>query len=294
MSDWAIGPVIASGASLALIAPSSDEYSRGPSTFDYDALHYPSPNPTGETVARAKRTARADARRRYRAVTGQEIDADFETSEDASEGASSARTARPIVGRSEATPPARVGIFDALRTSFHRPQYREDLAALPSLVTNKALWLPLLLIAATAVAVATIGRTNLLVNFATTYFLELPAIGAVFLAGFLAPRASWLLGIIVGLGSALGYTVLVYGAPATLYPPELFKALPGPADAFQLSVQAFIISPIMGSLFAAAAAWYRRFLRLSNPNRSRQAAPPRRGDGRTRASNSSQKATARR
>jgi hypothetical protein len=243
-------------------------------------------------VARAKRTARADARRRNRAVTGQELDPEFEPTDDAP-GAASGRVVRPTGGRPDATP-ARAGVFDALRTSFHRPHYREDLGALPSLVTNKALWLPLLLIVATGVAVATVGRTNLVVNFATTYFLELPAIGAVFLTGFLAPRASWLLGIIVGLASALAYTVLIYGAPATLYPPELFKALPGPEDTFQLSVQAFLISPIMGSLFAAAAAWYRRFLRLSNPNRSRQAAPPRRGDGRTRASNGSQKAAARR
>ena len=240
-------------------------------------------------MARAKRTARAEARRRNRAVTEPELDADLETTE----GPSAARGARPPAGRSETTP-ARAGVFDALRTSIHRANVREDLAALPTLVTNKALWLPILLIAVTAIAVATIGRTNIAVNFATTYFLELPAIGAVFLAGFLAPRASWLLGIIVGLASAIGYTVLLYGAPASLYPPELFKSLPGPADSSQLSVQAFVVSPILGSLFAAAAAWYRRFLRLSNPNRSRQAAPPRRGDGRTRASNGSQKAGARR
>jgi hypothetical protein len=40
----------------------------------------------------------------------------------------------------------------------------------------------------------------------------------------------------------------------------------------------------MGAFFAAAAAWYRRFLQLSNPNRRQQAAKPKANDGRTRSS----------
>ena len=54
----------------------------------------------------------------------------------------------------------------------------------------------------------------------------------------------------------------------------------------------------VGAFFAAAAAWYRRFLALSSPNRNRnrrpsQAPKQRPGDGRTRTS-SSQKAPAKR
>jgi hypothetical protein len=33
---------------------------------------------------------------------------------------------------------------------------------------------------------------------------------------------------------------------------------------------ALATSPLSGVFFGAAAAWYRRFLRLANPNRSRQ------------------------
>ena len=33
----------------------------------------------------------------------------------------------------------------------------------------------------------------------------------------------------------------------------------------------FLLSPIFGALFASGAAWYRRFLQLSNPNRGRRA-----------------------
>ena len=75
--------------------------------------------------------------------------------------------------------------------------------------------------------------------------------------------------------------------------------LPGPfLEQFNLNtteavVAAFIYSPILGGFFAASAAWYRRFLALSSPNRNRRASqtPKQRpGDGRTRARNTSQKA----
>jgi hypothetical protein len=41
----------------------------------------------------------------------------------------------------------------------------------------------------------------------------------------------------------------------------------------------------MGALFAAAAAWYRRFLALSSPNRARQAANSKRSNGKSRTAN---------
>jgi hypothetical protein len=110
------------------------------------------------------------------------------------------------------------------------------------------------------------------------YFVQTPAIGGVFLAGFLAPRASWLLGVIVGLVAAVCYTLLiltVFGE-ATANAPE--------GIARDTITAAFTLSPVMGGLFAAAAAWYRRFLQLSNPNRGRQAQSTRRGpDGRSRS-----------
>ena len=64
------------------------------------------------------------------------------------------------------------------------------------------------------------------------------------------------------------------------------------------AVSAFVLSPVIGGFFAAGAAWYRRFLAYSSPNRGRSSqsqkptggAP---GDGRTRGS-TSQKAGAKR
>jgi phosphate/sulfate permease len=54
-------------------------------------------------------------------------------------------------------------------------------------------------------------------------------------------------------------------------------------------------SPLLGAFFASAAAWYRRFLMLSNPNRGRRAqqAQKRPTDGRSRGSGNT-KAPARR
>ena len=111
------------------------------------------------------------------------------------------------------------------------------------------------------------GGLDILTRFAFTYFVLTPAIGGVFIAGFLAPRASWLLGLIVGLVGAICYSD----------PRRIGGLLPaGFAEVFATEPMrpslAFIFSPIMGMLFASVAAWYRRFLQLSSPNRGRQQA----------------------
>jgi hypothetical protein len=100
-----------------------------------------------------------------------------------------------------------------------------------------------------------------------------------------------LVGVVIGLVSALCYVAL--GVSGLLPTPfaEQFTV-----NALGASVSALIYSPIMGAFFAAAAAWYRRFLALSSPNRNRrpsQTPKQRPGDGRTRTG-SSQKAPAKR
>jgi hypothetical protein len=146
----------------------------------------------------------------------------------------------------------------------------------------------LLITVASAAAFAVTAGQDIVTRFLFAYFVQTPAIGGVFLAGFLAPRASWLVGFIVGLAAAICYTALiltVFGA--------VTAAAATQAAAQDAIVAAFTLSPTMGVMFAAAAAWYRRFLQYTNPNRGRQAAQPKRGDGRTRAAGS-QKAGARR
>jgi hypothetical protein len=232
-------------------------------------------------VARAKRTERAAARRRYRAATDPAMIEDEEETID-DRPSRTAPTTRP------SGDVARMGIGAALRASIHPLRVREDFAALPSLVTNKALWLPVLVTVASTVAVVATGGKDSITAILFAYFVQTPAIGGVFLAGFLAPRASWLLGAIVGIVAAIGYVAVL-----TLVPGALTPTAPGAATMESVAISAFILSPIMGALFASAAAWYRRFLTLTNPNRGRRNQGPQKrvGDGRTRGS-TGQKANA--
>jgi hypothetical protein len=133
--------------------------------------------------------------------------------------------------------------------------------------------------------------TGLVTSFLFQYFIVTPGIGAAFIAGFLAPRASWLLGAIVGVVSAACYTFLGLGGYIPLAP-----NVPQPV-AQDVALAAFTIGPTLGAFFASAAAWYRRFLLLNNPNRGRarrSAAAARRPDGRSRTTGSGQKAGLRR
>ena len=238
-------------------------------------------------MARAKRTARAEARRRSRAAADEIDESLDEATPQAARRADATSATRP--GQA----PVRMGFGAAFRAAIHPVNVRADLASLPWLaLRTKALWVPVLItIASTVFIVATNGGDWSLFMFA--YFIQTPAIGGVFIAGFLAPRASWLLGAIVGLVAAICYSVLVVAYPATIY-----TALPPtPDQARDIVLAALVLSPVFGALLAAGAAWYRRFLRLSSPNRSRtpdRSKGPRPGDGRTRSASSSQKAGANR
>lgn len=240
-------------------------------------------------MARAKRTARADARRRHRAEQGL-VDSAVTAEGDAPEPAGP----RPDRGAAAGRRPGgaeRVPIGTAFRMAFRPLDVRGDLAAFPGIaLRTKALWVPILLTIVSAIVYVVVqpeGSTDItaiLTVFLFQYFLQTPAIGGVFIAGFLAPRASWLLGIVVGLVSALAYSLLGLTG---------YIGVAAGARIEDVVVAAFALSPIMGAIFASAAAWYRRFLKLSNPNRGRPAQPAR-ADGKTRNRPGNQKAGARR
>jgi len=255
-------------------------------------------------VARAKRTERAEARRRYRATLATDpLAEDGDGDDDASTAGSSQGTKRANAtptGKQASGTPERVGFTDAFRQSIRPVHVRDDIAALPWIaVHTKAIWLPVLITVAATIATAATGATDMVTGLLFTYFVVFPAIGGVFIGGFLAPRASWLVGVVIGLVSAACYVALGFAGllphaqqgPGTISFAEQFAL--NPTDT---AIRAFIYSPIMGAFFAAAAAWYRRFLALSSPNRNRkpsQAPKQRPGDGRTRGG-ASQKAPAKR
>lgn len=266
--------------------------------MDYDALHPPAPITTesatkGETVARAKKTDRAEARRRYRAEMSGEFDTD--AAEMGSEVAAETTTRSAAKNSKFSSPSGRMSIKDALRESVHPVDVRADLAALPWLVTHtKAVWLPILISIGSAVAFVAVPSSITVYLF--QFFVLAPAIGSIFLAGFLAPRASWLIGIIVGVAASLILGVLLLSGGMNHALTTLGGAPYDPATYSATIIQSVILAIPLGGLFAAAAAWYRRFLQLSNPNRGRKAEAKKSGgnDGRSRNASASKAQGARR
>jgi hypothetical protein len=243
-------------------------------------------------VARAKRTARAEARRRYRAANPTEpFDDEDEVAEDEAPLPSTATRASGQPSKASTPAPKPVGMVAAFKTSFRPFRPADDIRAFPQVALHSnAVWIPLLITVASTVAVLITGGADVVTAFLFAYFVQTPAIGGVFIAGFLAPRASWLVGVVVGLVAAIGYSIYIVVAAGKAVPPA------DPQVVRDAIVSALILSPLLGAFFAAGAAWYRRFLAMSNPNRGRpsKGQPTKRsGDGKSRAG-TSQKAGVRR
>ena len=134
-------------------------------------------------MARAKRTDRAEARRRYRAsqeLSEAELDAAEGEATAASPTPRAARPPRSSTAGSTPTPP-RIGIGQAFRLSFRPLDLRGDLGAFPRIATRtKALWVPVALTLAATALVAVIGTNgtdlaSVLTNFVYQYFVFTPA-----------------------------------------------------------------------------------------------------------------------
>jgi len=256
-------------------------------------------------VARAKRTDRAEARRRYRAAMAEagtpvsDLDPDAEDAPAKPSGSRSSATAR--ASGAAATGPApmqRPGIGYAFRTAFRPADLRGDLKALPGLMKHPAFWGPLLLSAAAVAAIPIFGATSLTVLF-YQYFSGTAPLGTSFIAGFFAPRASYLLGAIIALAS-VGFQAIVFLGPFGNGFFDLQTQTPGAAVSKDILVQQILTNALFagvpsGAFFAAAAAWYRRFLKLASPNRQAQArSTGKRPDGKVAKKNESRPILARR
>jgi hypothetical protein len=193
----------------------------------------------------------------------------------------------------------RPGIAYAFRTAFRPADLRGDLKALPGLLKHPAFWGPLLLSAAAVAAIPIFGATSLTVLF-YQYFSGTAPLGTSFIAGFFAPRASYLLGAIIALAS-VGFQAIVFLGPFGNGFFDLQTQTTGAAAVSkdilvqQILTNALFAGVPSGAFFAAAAAWYRRFLRLASPNRQAQArATGKRPDGKVAKKNESRPILARR
>lgn len=244
-------------------------------------------------MARAKRTNRSEARRRYRASIGEPAtDADLGPDDEASPAGAldgPARAPRSTRGQPSATAPGapapgRPSIGAAFRSSFRPVDLRGDIRALPQLIRHWSFLVPVIL-SGLAVALIPLVGLNAMTSAFFQYFSFTAPLGSSFLAGFFAPRASYLVGILAALAS-VGFQALAYSAGPFGGLFDSFKNTNGdpmPAAAAKELVlsQALTVGVPSAALFAAAAAWYRRFLNRASPARQRRnTQPARRPDGR--------------
>jgi hypothetical protein len=249
-------------------------------------------------LARAKRTDRAAARRRYRATLADPIPDAQDEADDALPEARPSRAGRPVAARGTPPAPARPGIFSSFRSSFRPIDVRADLAALPELVRTRGFLGAVILSGLSVALVPFVGLNSLTYTF-YQYFSGAAPLGASFLVGLLAPRASYLLGALVGIAS-VGFQALAFsghgnfGGLLELVPDSTGATLSRDAAAQTLLAQAFTVGVVWCAFFASAAAWYRRFLRTANPSRPRPNASARRPDGRVAKRNEGRPILARR
>jgi hypothetical protein len=196
-------------------------------------------------LARAKNTSRAEARRRTRETIRAEA-AEPENGEELEESAE--QTAQP-----------------ERRPLFRMPNLREDIRALPTMFrTRRLLWAPLLLLIGGLVGVLLYPglspEIGSIVGFYIQFFFLPPALFTFFIAGFVAPRASYLVGFIYGVIWAIlfgaGYLAVGNTVQSTDAPINT-----SPADPVAVFGQLLPLGILYGTLAAAFAAWYRDFLR---------------------------------
>jgi len=216
-------------------------------------------------VVRAKSTARADARRRHRAATaaavaeGPLLDVTPAPARPGNTGGGTARAPRP-------------GVLGSFRGAVRPVHFREDLLDLPRLATRTfAIWVPaLILVVVFALFQASGGNiSNQSVQaLAFNLFIFPPPLAAAFLAGILTQRSSYLAGLIVGLLAGVLFAVYVLTAN---FAPSNGEVV---TDAIrqQNALYAMLVSPVAGLAVGGFAGFYRRFLRMANPNAANRAA----------------------
>jgi hypothetical protein len=223
-------------------------------------------------VARAKRTERADARRRYRVATDGAPDGDAVVESPAIPAAAvprDQRDRRPSGSAPGAPPPPRPSFLTSLRTAAGPVDIRGDLRAFPSIVLrSKAALIPGAIIVGTAAAMMIPAlAANQFVVLAGNVILQPPPMIIAFLAGMLAPRGAWLMGGLAGLASGLAYVLVVTVNTDVLMTPLGFTYLVSTDQKLAYAQNVLITAPVFGIAVGAFAGFYRRFLNMSSPQR---------------------------
>ena len=226
-------------------------------------------------MARAKRTDRAEARRQYRAYLQEQQEAAAAEADD-SGGAADVASSSPARSRDQrpqtvTKPGGRLGLFAAAKAAYRTPHYMDDIRNIRSLVFHSnAVW-PVLVVcvAAGAFGVFRISSgasyndpvLNALFQF---LFFPVPLVPPM-IAGFLAPRSTWLAGVIAGFISTM--TMVGFFAMTTTTIPGYAGTISG--GLLAITVQMLSTSLLFGLMMAALSGWYKRFLSLTSAPRNR-------------------------
>ncbi len=153
--------------------------------------------------------------------------------------------------------------MDQFRSSIRPVDLRQDLRDLPWLVTRTpAVVVPSLLVLASAIWYgATGGSLRDLPGMAFNLFVFPPPLAALFLAGILTTRMSYLAGGIVGIVSALVFSIYLFVGPVQSQTPLT------QSEQIQYLAYALVVSPMAGVAIGGFAGFYRRFLRVTRPDR---------------------------
>jgi hypothetical protein len=242
-------------------------------------------------VARAKRTDRAEARRRYRAYLQDQAEAEgAEGEEDGTpEPRASAKASRtPEAG--VVRPGQRVGFVAAMKMATHPIHYGDDLRYAPTLIfRTNAIW-PTVLLSLGALAYGLMQNDfqGGGFQFVLSFLIAMPPLVQPIVAGFMAPRATWLAGVVSGLFSGACYEVLILWA-ANSNMANMPAGLKLASNQYlPATVQLMAIAITFGALLGAGSGWYKRFLGLTSGSSTR---PPQRSSAKKPAS---RRSTARR
>jgi hypothetical protein len=232
-------------------------------------------------VARAKRTDRAEARRRYRAATAEVDGGQPDGSSPGIPGAvtvapaaipreARGRTAPPRPGQVQ--PAQRPGLINSLRAAYGQADIIGDVKALPDIALHsKAIWLPGLLIVGTGLVMQLVGNSGgPIVQLLASLVLSPPPMVIAFLAGILAPRGAWLVGGLMSTFAALVYVALSWAWSNTDVTPLGWTYVLTDAQKWAFASSLLIPSPVFGVAVGAFAGFYRRFLRIAGPPKDAQ------------------------
>jgi hypothetical protein len=235
----------------------------------------------GDDVARAKRTDRAEARRQYRAYLAAQAEAQAtaEPEDDEEPARDRAAAARPPRREISAPKPGeRLGMVAAAKGAFRQPHYFDDLRNIGPLVfRSRAIWpVAAVCVIAALVAYPRIGPKTAIADdpiLAVTFQFILYPIPLLppMIAGFLAPRSTWLAG---ALAAAVSTLTLVALLVASAYKLEGTSSQVTGANVLGVTVNWLSLALPFGALMGAASGWYKRFLDLMGAGRSRGQSKP--------------------